>query len=307
MDQIVYLLKRHRRSILRVVKKVRMPRVCSELTVKAFRAFRRKKPGAFGAGAGMGAGMGAATMQQPPPGAGYGPPPGPGYMGPPGGQAPNTYQILGPHDIHEYDDNNKNAQNPYYKDLRNRARSEGDKMANAFQASKQAYNSGNGARAKQLSEEGQAHKMQMERLNSQAAEWIYAANNDDSPPGTTDLHGLYTNEAIVKAEQVIQQAQAQGYPQLRIIVGKGLHSKNHVQHLRPAVERLVQQYNISAHVDKRNTGVLVVDLQSPRGAGNVDFVRDMISQGTGGNQDVRPATVRPDRCLPAVCGYVTCQ
>lgn len=174
MDQVVYFLKRHRRQILRVLK-------------KAFRAFK-KHQAAAGAGAGAGAGMGAAagmggTATQMPPGQpygyGYGPPP-----GAPGGPAPYTAQILGTDAIHPFDDNNKNARNPYYTDLRNHARSEGDKMGNAFRASKEAYQHGDGARAKQLSDEGNMHQQQMNQLNAQAAEWIYAANNADSPPGT---------------------------------------------------------------------------------------------------------------------------
>ena len=174
MDQVVYFLKRHRRQVLRVLK-------------KAFRAFK-KHQAAAGAGAGAGAGMGAAagmggTATQMPPGQpygyGYGPPP-----GAPGGPAPYTAQILGTDAIHPFDDNNKNARNPYYTDLRNHARSEGDKMGNAFRASKEAYQYGDGARAKQLSDEGNMHQQQMNQLNAQAAEWIYAANNADSPPGT---------------------------------------------------------------------------------------------------------------------------
>lgn len=46
-------------------------------------------------------------------------------------------------------------------------------MARAFDESQKAYKGGDGARAKQLSEEGKRHKAEMERLNRQAADWIY--------------------------------------------------------------------------------------------------------------------------------------
>ena len=46
-------------------------------------------------------------------------------------------------------------------------------MAQAFEESQQAYQSGDGARAKALSEEGKAHKREMEALNAQASEWIF--------------------------------------------------------------------------------------------------------------------------------------
>lgn len=46
-------------------------------------------------------------------------------------------------------------------------------MAHCFDQSHQAYENGDGARAKQLSEEGKRHKAEMERLNKEASDWIY--------------------------------------------------------------------------------------------------------------------------------------
>ena len=46
-------------------------------------------------------------------------------------------------------------------------------MAQCFERSHQAYASGDGARAKELSNEGKRHKQEMERLNKEASEWIY--------------------------------------------------------------------------------------------------------------------------------------
>lgn len=46
-------------------------------------------------------------------------------------------------------------------------------MARAFDASHNAYESGEKARAKELSNEGHAHKTEMERLNREASEWIF--------------------------------------------------------------------------------------------------------------------------------------
>ena len=47
-----------------------------------------------------------------------------------------------------------------------------------------------------------------------------------------DLHGLYTAEAIERTERAVREAQQQGKPELRVIVGKGLHSKDHVAHIK---------------------------------------------------------------------------
>lgn len=46
-------------------------------------------------------------------------------------------------------------------------------MARCFRESQEAYQSGNGAKAKELSNEGKRHKEEMERLNKEASNWIF--------------------------------------------------------------------------------------------------------------------------------------
>lgn len=217
---------------------------------------------------------------QPPQGQAPYPPPG---QNAPGGPAKDSEKILGSANVHEFDDNNKNAQNPHYKELRRQAQSEGSKMAHAFDASKKAYASGQGARAKELSEEGHRHQAEMERLNTEARQWIFAANNADSPPDTLDLHGLYVKEALSKVEEAVQQAQQQNYPQLKLIVGKGIHSRDHVSHVKPAVQRLLSHYHLDAHVDPDNAGIVVVNLRGPPGGGSTDFTHAM-ARGASGSE-----------------------
>jgi hypothetical protein len=71
------------------------------------------------------------------------------------------------------DQDQVNAHNPEYTALRARANEAGDAMARAFDQSHAAYGSGDGAAAHQLSEQGKAHKREMEQLNEQAARWIF--------------------------------------------------------------------------------------------------------------------------------------
>lgn len=132
-------------------------------------------------------------------------------------------------------------------------------MAAAFDASKMAYQSGERARAKELSNEGKRHKAEMERLNKQASDWIFEQVNLDSTPGMIDLHGLFVKEAITKTEAAVQDAQARGDMQIRIIVGKGLHSQGTAR-LRPAIEDLMIKHQLNAHIDPLNAGVLIVSL-----------------------------------------------
>ncbi|WFD43979.1 hypothetical protein MPSI1_002644 [Malassezia psittaci] len=255
MDEIIGFVRSNRRMLLRIGRKL----------LKAFK--QQRAQAAAGAGAGAGAGVMHGGYQAGP-GYGQGPGGGQGYQtGAVGGPASNTEMVLGTGNIHAFDDNNVNAQNPQYKDLRNQARSEGDNMSRCFAQSKSAYSRGDHARAKQLSDQGNYHKQQMELLNARAVDWIYAANNADSPPGTIDVHGLYVKEALAKVDQVIAQAQAQRFPHLRIIVGKGIHSRDHVSKIRPAVEDLLRKYNVAARIDPKNHGVLIVDLFGPQGGG----------------------------------------
>lgn len=47
-------------------------------------------------------------------------------------------------------------------------------MARAFGESHQAYSRGDGALAKQLSNQGKDHQRRMEQLNKEASDWIFA-------------------------------------------------------------------------------------------------------------------------------------
>ncbi|KAG8885711.1 hypothetical protein FRB98_001664 [Tulasnella sp. 332] len=165
------------------------------------------------------------------------------------------------------DDNAVNSENPAYVALRALANFEGDEMARCFRESKVAYASGDGAQAKDLSNQGKRHKEEMERLNNQASQWIFEANNEGSRPNEYDLHGLYVKEAIQKTEQAIIEAQNRGDTQIRIIVGKGLHSQGAAK-LKPAIEDLILKYQLVATLDPQNAGVLVVSLNQKQEGGH---------------------------------------
>lgn len=131
-------------------------------------------------------------------------------------------------------------------------------MARCFSESQKAYAEGDGARAKQLSEEGKKYKGQMEKLNKEASDWIFTGeflssfwrfrlligivlateNNKvltiiflvknlscgrglkDCGPGEIDLHGLFVKEAIERTDLAIQGARERGDTEVRLIVGK---------------------------------------------------------------------------------------
>jgi len=188
-----------------------------------------------------------------------------------------------------FDDNQVNSHNEQYMKLRQEARSEGDAMARCFDQAHSAYASGDGARASQLSKEGHEHKARMEDLNKQASEWIFKANNADENEDTIDLHGLTVHEAIDRTEAFVQDARRRNRTQIRVITGKGLHSRDHVAKIKPAIAKLMQDENISAHVDPRNAGVIIVDLTgSSAGQNSRDadaLTRDVARSVTGSDTD----------------------
>lgn len=163
-------------------------------------------------------------------------------------------------------------------------------MAKCFDQSHSAYSHGDGGKAKQLSNDGHQHKTRMEQLNKEASDWIFQANNEDSGPDEVDLHGLYTAEAISRTEQEVAMRQQRGDQSVRVIVGKGIHSKDHVAHIKPAIEDLMRKYNLQAHLDPHNSGVLVVDLTGKAGgafgrdAGG--FTRGLAQQASGSEDQV---------------------
>ncbi|KAJ7072409.1 hypothetical protein C8F01DRAFT_1205978 [Mycena amicta] len=162
---------------------------------------------------------------------------------------------------HFSDPNQANQHDPHYMALRADANKEGDEMARCFSESREAYTRGDGALAKQLSQLGKQHQATMNRLNSQAADWIF-----DSGPGEVDLHGLYVREAIDRTDRALEEAKRKGDKELRLIVGKGLHSKDHAAKLKPAIEDL---HRLVAELDPHNGGVLVVHMGGSGGVGGV--------------------------------------
>ncbi|QKX62274.1 uncharacterized protein TRUGW13939_09433 [Talaromyces rugulosus] len=145
--------------------------------------------------------------------------------------------------------------------LRGLARQEANQRNHCFERSKQAYEHGDGAGAKQLSEEGKSHGRQMEQYNKQASEFIFRENN---APGrvaddTIDLHGQFVEEAEDILEERIKYAREHGQTHLHVIVGKGNHSANHVQKIKPRVEQVCRELGLQ-YATEENAGRMYVNL-----------------------------------------------
>lgn len=130
-----------------------------------------------------------------------------------------------------------------------------------FPQSQQAYNDGDGAAAKELSNEGKEHGARMAEYNKQASEFIFRENNapDRVDSDEIDLHGQFVEEAEDILFQRIRACQERGEDHIHVIVGKGIHSAHHVQKIKPAVEKVCDQLGLQHRVE-HNAGRIYVNL-----------------------------------------------
>lgn len=151
-----------------------------------------------------------------------------------------------------------------YDRLRSLAHAELSKKASLAHEAHEAYERGDGARAHDLSEESKSHGAKADDYNRQASEYIFRANNANVPGDTIDLHGQYVEEAEQILGTRIRAAQSQGQGHLHVIVGKGNHSVDHVQKVKPAVEKLCQELGLRYRTEE-NEGRIYIDLQGGGG------------------------------------------
>ncbi|ORY76343.1 hypothetical protein BCR37DRAFT_340425, partial [Protomyces lactucae-debilis] len=144
-----------------------------------------------------------------------------------------------------------------YDRLRDAASHEADLRGRCFEASKKAYNEGNGALAHEKSEEAKEHGKKMEQFNEQAALYVFRANNASCQPDELDLHGLHVDEAKLYTEQRVMACKQRREDHLHIIVGRGNHSVNHIQKLKPAIEELCQRYGFEYSTEQNEGRIFV--------------------------------------------------
>lgn len=106
----------------------------------------------------------------------------------------------------------------------------------------------------------------MEKANEDAALFVFRANNASCREDELDLHGLHVEEAKYYTEQRIIACKQRREDHLHIIVGKGIHSVNHIQRIKPAIEELCQRHNFQ-YTTEQNEGRILVHFPSDGQAG----------------------------------------
>ncbi|EFE29543.1 uncharacterized protein ARB_03621 [Trichophyton benhamiae CBS 112371] len=101
----------------------------------------------------------------------------------------------------------------------------------------------------------------MEQYNKQASEFIFRENNAEGrvAADTIDLHGQFVEEAEDILEERIKYARQHGQDHLHVIVGKGNHSVNHVQKIKPRVEQVCRDLGLQ-YATEENAGRIYVNL-----------------------------------------------
>lgn len=92
-----------------------------------------------------------------------------------------------------------------------------------------------------------------------AALYVFRANNAECDEDEIDLHGLHVEEAKYYTEQRIIACKQRRENHLHIIVGKGIHSVNHIQKIKPAIEELCQRHGFQ-YSTEHNEGRILVTL-----------------------------------------------
>ncbi|KAI0779419.1 hypothetical protein C8Q74DRAFT_1258812 [Fomes fomentarius] len=107
------------------------------------------------------------------------------------------------------------------------------------------------------------HEMDMaeketREMHAKAARRFYRAHNLRPEPQTIDVHRLKVVEALEKVDQALYDAIVTNTPELRIITGRGNHSKNGIPALKLAIIGAMQDDHIDVTTDANNPGVLII-------------------------------------------------
>ena len=184
--------------------------------------------------------------------------------------------------------------------LRDKAGEEASLRGKCFEQSKKEFESGDKAKAKELSDEGKKHGALMEQYNREAADAFFAAHNQGRDDYTIDLHGLHVDEAIERLKARLAKIGKSG--DLVIIWGAGNHSEGGVRKIKPAVVELLTKEKMNFKDDTPNHGCCTVFFTSAvaQGGKTVSTVPTVPSKTTPTVPTIptEPATKPSTKTLP---------
>lgn len=157
---------------------------------------------------------------------------------------------------------------------RTRARRSRDQANAQYTASVKAWDAGNRSSAANHKEQRQRLQREAAALDKKAADMAFRyfnARYDDKKLewGTIDLHGLYVDEALVRAKAHLvegkKRARKMGVERgrMRIITGRGNRSKNGVAVIKPKIQEWCRIQGMRVEQPK-NEGLLIVHFDVSR-------------------------------------------
>lgn len=102
---------------------------------------------------------------------------------------------------------------------------------------------------------------EMEKLHRSAERRFLKArnmSNEHNQLPTVDVHGLLIPEAIRVTESEVRRALLAGQTSVRVITGRGMHSKDKVAKLKPAIMTHMSGQKFVCTVEPHNPGVVVI-------------------------------------------------
>jgi DNA-nicking Smr family endonuclease len=116
-----------------------------------------------------------------------------------------------------------------------------------FNLAIQAFQRGDGKKAKEFSEKGKKANVEMHQLNFEASSKLLEKNENESNNNTLDLHGFFVKEALEILEDYLfhfkKKSKILYSKKVFVITGTGQHSKNGKAKLRPAVQEYLKKSN----------------------------------------------------------------
>jgi DNA-nicking Smr family endonuclease len=148
-----------------------------------------------------------------------------------------------------------------YYAARKEAEEHAAERGNCFDASKKAFEEDRKAEAKELSDKGKKHGVQMEEANKRAAAVILGPQNLDQA-GKIDLHGLLLKEAVEATRDFVKGSIGKKST-VEVITGQGIHSdKAKGPVIKPAIIDMCKEENWQIDSDPNNPGSFTVHVPS---------------------------------------------
>ncbi|KAF0979804.1 hypothetical protein FDP41_000957 [Naegleria fowleri] len=132
-----------------------------------------------------------------------------------------------------------------FKELEKKISEESKLMSDCFERASKAHESGDGALAKQLSDEGKKHQELMKKYQLESAQTMFEHLNKDKGDLEIDLHGQYVDNAMNFLRKRIEKLRSEKQNKLTIIYGAGNHSDEKGPKIKPAVLEYLRNEGIT--------------------------------------------------------------